>query len=226
MTHYPSHGGHKFSPDPARDILFIIQDEMPDIAAAFHGWWVMLGGLLLNMKPEVQDGISPLPLQTPATCCSIICAPTPDQHTSARMINITRLSQRTWDLSVHLGASDDINRVLQCVKKAGGTFSGWKMTFVSQKLPSCGPPLQLWRTVSRGLEGSRDPGLGRTAILSWKSHGFLSMWCRTNLVKDFAMCARPLVILTRRKWIFPGAQNRKIHGGLEAGDHYSPCFGQ
>jgi len=37
-------------------------------------------------------------------------------------------SREHWDPSVRLGASEiGVNCVLQHVKKAGGTFSGWKM---------------------------------------------------------------------------------------------------
>jgi len=67
--------GHKFGPDPQGDISFIIQDEMPDIAAAFMDD-VNVRGLLLDTKPAVKMVYlhclaDPLPQSAP-----ILCAPT------------------------------------------------------------------------------------------------------------------------------------------------------
>src|SRR5882724_5769611 len=96
----------------------------------------MSEGLLLGTKPTAQDGIYPLLLQNPRHSPLPFCAPLLQTshssarmvNTSAQMINTMRSFQRTlgsiqfiWE---HL---NDINRVLQHVKKARRTFSGWKM---------------------------------------------------------------------------------------------------
>src|SRR5882724_10988704 len=117
------------------DISFIIQHEMPDIAAAFMddvnvrgpptwyatnsaGWYISTAF------------VEPLTKSAPILC--ILASDQPcfgsdyqhisldDQHYEVIPEN-TGLCRFIWE---HL---NDINRVLQHVKKAGGTFSGWKM---------------------------------------------------------------------------------------------------
>src|SRR5882724_9008551 len=96
----------------------------------------MSEGLLLSKKPTVQDGIYPLPLQNPCHSllpfCGALASDQPrfgldsqhlsldDQHYKVIPEN-TGICRFVWE---HL---NDINCVLQHVKKAGGTFSAWKM---------------------------------------------------------------------------------------------------
>jgi len=84
------------------DISFIIQDEMPDISAAFMDD-VNVRGPPTWYKPTVQDGIYPLLLWHPHCSLLPFCAPllqtshasAQPVNTSAQMINTMRLFQRT-----------------------------------------------------------------------------------------------------------------------------------
>src|SRR5467141_1174446 len=103
------------------DISFIIQDKMPNIAAAFmddinvkgppthyetdsSGWYVSTA--FVDLPPQ----LSPVP-------CALSLE---DQHFEVIPEN-PGIHQFVWE---HL---KNVNRVLQHVKKAGSTFSGWKM---------------------------------------------------------------------------------------------------
>src|SRR5882724_4559432 len=128
------------------NISFIIQDEMPDIAAAFMddvnvrgpptqyetnsaGWYISTAF------------VEPLTQSTPVLCTLASDQPhcgsdgqnisSDDQHYKVIPEN-TGIHQFVWE---HL---NDVNCVLQHVKKAGGTFSGWKMDVCVPEVVSVG----------------------------------------------------------------------------------------
>src|SRR5882724_13285342 len=127
-SHYPSHGGYNSVQILQGDISFIIQDKMPDIAAAF------MDDLNVRGPPAQYETNStgwyistafadPLPQSAP-----VLCTPAPDQpHLGSDDQHYKVIPENTgicWFVWEHL---NDVNCVLQHVKKAGGTFSGWKM---------------------------------------------------------------------------------------------------
>jgi len=128
MSHYPSHGGYIFCPDLQGDISFIIHDEMLDIAAAF------MDDVNVRGPPTQYETNStgcfiltafadPLPQSTPVPCALAPDHPhlgSDDQHFEVILEN-TGIHHFVWE---HL---NDVNCVLQHVKEAKGTFSGWKM---------------------------------------------------------------------------------------------------
>jgi len=105
------------------DISFIIQKEMPNIAAAFmdnvnvrgpptcyetdsSGWYVSTAFTFTDSSPQS----APVP-----------CTLGLDSQPFEVIPKNTGIHWFAWE---HL---NDINCVLQHVKEAGGTFSGWKM---------------------------------------------------------------------------------------------------
>jgi len=117
------------------DISFIIQDKMPDIAADFMDD-VNVRGPPTRYETNRAGWYISTAFSEPLTQSALIlCALAPDQpcfssdgqHISSYDQNYkvipenTGIRQFVWE---HL---NDVNRVLQQVKKAGGTFSGLKM---------------------------------------------------------------------------------------------------
>jgi len=108
------------------DISFIIQDEMPDIAAAFMDDVNVRGPPTRYETSSTGWYVSTAFADPPPQ--SVLCIPTPDQphlgldnqHCEVIPEN-TGIHQFVWE---HL---NDVNHVLQHIKKARGTFSGWKM---------------------------------------------------------------------------------------------------
>jgi len=157
----------------------------------------------------------------PCTVHSCSLSPCLQTTTLAGCSTLWGHSGEHWDPSVHLGHLNDINQVLQCVKKAGGTYSGWKW-MSDPRSCSCGPPLHLWRNYQK-IGRSRRLWIG---WLQYSHRGFWfpgSMWHCTNLgSRDFASMQGPWFILTKKEMDFSGPRQRAFYGGLEAGDHYSP----
>src|SRR5882724_10571355 len=110
------------------DISFIIKDEMPDIAAVFMDNVNVRGPPTQYETNSAGWCIStafadPLPQSIPILCAPALDQPhlsLDDQHYKVILEN-DGICCFVWE---HL---NDVNQVLQHVKKAGGTFSGWKM---------------------------------------------------------------------------------------------------
>src|SRR5882724_2642874 len=103
------------------DISFILQDEMPDMAAAFMDD-VNIKGLPTHYKTTIDRWYTsttfkkPLPQPHPVPCAS-----GPDGLFYEVTVENSGVCHFFCD---HI---NNINRILQWFKKAGGTFSGWKM---------------------------------------------------------------------------------------------------
>jgi len=103
------------------DIFFIIQAEIPNIAAAFMDNVNVRGPLTCYETNSSGWYVStafadPAPQSAPVPCTIGLNS----QHFEV----IPKDSGICWFAWEHL---NDINCVLQHVKEAGGTFSGWKM---------------------------------------------------------------------------------------------------
>src|SRR5882724_1763572 len=186
----------------------------------------MLGGLLLDTKPAVQDGISPLPLQTPRQSAPILCAPTLDQpHLSLDDQHYEVIPENTrirWFIWEHL---NDINCVLQHVKKAGGIISGWKTDICVPEVVAVGHCCT--------YEGCYLEDRKVQKILDWPDCNTLTEVCSFLRVcgviwiwvKDFTKHARPLVILTKKEMDFVwGPEQRASMEDLKQAIITAPCL--
>src|SRR5882724_10128720 len=110
------------------DISFIIQDEMPDIAAAFMDDVNVRGPPTQYNTSSTGWYISTAFADPPPLSAPILCAPTQDQpHLGSDDQHYEVIPENTGICRFIWEHLNDVNRVLQCVKKARGTFSGWKM---------------------------------------------------------------------------------------------------
>src|SRR5882724_6581147 len=103
------------------DISFIIQEEMPDIAAAFMDNVNVRGPPTHYKTNSFGWYTSTAFTDPPPQSAPVPCALSSDGNHFEVIPENTGIHQFTWE---HL---NDINCVLQRVKKAGGTFLGWKM---------------------------------------------------------------------------------------------------
>jgi len=215
------------------DISFIIQDEMPDIAAAFMDDVNVRGPPTQYETNSAGWYIStafaePLTQSTPILCTLASGQPhfssdgqhisSDDQHYEVIPEN-TGIHQFIWE---HL---NDVNHVLQHVKKAGGTFSGWKMDVCVPEVVAVGHHCT--------YEGCYPEDWKVQKILDWPDcntlmevHGFLGVCGIIQIwVKDFAKCARPLVILTKKEMDFVwGPEQRASMEDLKQVIVTAPCL--
>jgi len=108
------------------DISFIIQEEMPDIAAVFMDD-MNIRGPPTHYKTDSSDWYASTAFSDPhSQSAPVPCALSSDGQNFEAIPENTGIHQFTWE---HL---NKINRVLQHVKKVGGTVGKW--TFVYQRL--------------------------------------------------------------------------------------------
>ena len=103
------------------DVSFILQDEMPDVAAAFMDDVNIKGPPTRYETTEDGWYTSTAFSDPPNQDRPVICTPGPDGRFYEVFGENLAIRRFVWE-HVH-----NVNRVLQRVKKAGGTFSGWKM---------------------------------------------------------------------------------------------------
>jgi len=216
-----------------RDISFIIQDEMPDIAAAFMDDVNVRGPPTQYETNSAGWYIStafanPPPQSTPVLCTPASDQPcfgsdgqhlgSDDQHYKVIPEN-TGICQFVWE---HL---NDVNCVLQCVKKARGTFSGWKMDICVPEVVAVGHHCT--------YEGHYPEDRKVQKILDWPDCNTLTEFCGflgvcgiiQIWVKDFSKCARPLVILTKKEVDFVwGPEQRASMEDLKQAIVTAPCL--
>src|SRR5882724_6197322 len=141
-----------------------------------------------------------------------------DQHYEVIPEN-TGIRQFIWE---HL---NDINRVLQRVNKARGTFSGWKMDICIPEVVAVGHCCT--------YEGCYPEDRKVQKILDWPDCNTLKDVCSFLgvcgviwiWVKDFAKCARPLVILTKKEMDFVwGPEQRASMEDLKQAIVTAPCL--
>jgi len=118
-----------------------------------------------------------------------------------------------------------VNRVLQHVKKAGGTFLGWKMYI-------CVPEVVVVSDHCT-YEGCYPEDWKVQYILDWLGCNTLTKFQRFLgvcgiiwiWVKDFAKCSRPLVILTKKEMDFVwGLEQRASMEDLKQAIITAPCI--
>jgi len=142
------------------------------------------------MKPTAQYILTtfadPLPQSTPVPCAPALDQPhlsSDDQHYKVILEN-TGIHQFVWE---HL---NDINHVLQHVKKVGGTFSGWKMNVCIPEVVAVGHHCTYEGHYLEDQK-SRRSWIGLIAILSPRFTDS-SMWCYTDLGQGFhQVCKAP-----------------------------------
>jgi len=215
------------------DISFIKQDEMPDIAAAFMddvnfrgpptryetnsaGWYIS------------TDFAEP-PLQSAPILCALAsdqpCFSSDSQHISSDDQHYEVIPENTGICRFVWEHLNDVNCVLQHVKKAGGTFSGWKMDVCVPEVVVVGYHCT--------YEGRYPEDRKVQKILDWPDCntlmevpsflgvcGIIRIW-----VKDFAKHARPLVILTKKEMDFVwGPEQRASMEDLKQVIVTAPCL--
>jgi len=103
------------------DISFVIQEEMPDIAAAFMDN-VNVRGPQTRYETHSSGWYSSTAFtDLPPQSAPVPCALGLDGNHFEVIPENTGIHWFAWE---HL---NDVNHVLQCIKKVGGMFSGWKM---------------------------------------------------------------------------------------------------
>src|SRR5882724_9035461 len=232
-SHYPSHGGTNSIQVLQGDILFIIQDKMPDIAAAFMDDINVRGPPTQYETNSTGWYISTAFADPPPQTTPIPCAPALDHpHLSSDNQQLSSDDQHFevipgntgihWFIWEHL---NDVNRVLQHVKKARGTFSGWKMNFCMPEVVAVGHHCT--------YEGHYPENLKVQKILDWLDCNTLTEVCRLLgvcsiiwiWVKDFTKHARPLVILTKKEVDFVWGPEQKVSmEDLKQAIVTSPCL--
>jgi len=162
---------------------------MPDIATAFMDD-VNFRGPPLTMRPTVQDGISLPCLQTPHPVSSIPCA-------SAQMISI-------WGHSGNIGIYcfiwehlNNVNQVLQCVKKAREPFQVGKWIFASWKL-WLSATTALMKDIIQRIRRFRRFWLAGLKYSNWGSRIPRCMQHHTNLGQRLCKKMKPLMLLTKK----------------------------
>ena len=171
------------------DVSFILQDEMPSVAAAFMDNVNVKGPS--TQYETTEDGwyTSSAFADPPAQSRSVSCASGPDGLYYKVIVENLGIRRFVWE-HVH-----DVNRVLQHVKKAGCTFSRWKMELCIPEVVAVGHKCT--------YEG-RYPEVQKVQkILDWPDCasltevcGFLGVCGIVRIwVKDFAKCAKSLVLL-------------------------------
>ena len=124
------------------DISLIIQDEMPNTAAAFMDDVNFRGPPTWYETNSAGWYISTTFADPPPQSAPILCAPAldqphlglDDQHLSSDDQHYEVIPENTGIHQFIWKHLNNVNCVLQHIKKAGGTFSGWKMDVCIPKL--------------------------------------------------------------------------------------------
>src|SRR5882724_13273373 len=176
---------------------------MPDIAAAFMDDMNVRGPPTCNETDSSGWYSSTEFTDPPPQSAPVPCARGSDGNHFEVIPENTGICQFIWE---HL---NDVNCVLQHVKKAGGTFSGWKMDICVPEVVAVGHRCT--------YEGHYPEDWKFQKILDWPDCntltevcGFLGVCGVVRIwVKDFAKCARPLVILTKKEVDFAWGPEQK-----------------
>src|SRR5882724_10892330 len=160
----------------------------------------MSEGLLLGTNQQCRMVYIHCFCGTPTAVCSHFvqpCFSSAGQHISSDDQHYEVIPENTgicWFVWEHL---NDVNHVLQHVKKARGTFSGWKMDICIPEVVAVG--------LHCTYEGRYPEDQKVQKILDWPDCNTLMEVCRflgvcsiiRIWVKDFPKHASPLVILTK-----------------------------
>ena len=174
------------------DVSFILQDEMPVMAAAFMDD--------INIKgPPTHHETTEYGLYTSTT----FTEPPPQPHPVPYAAGLDSLF---YEFTVENSGThhficdhiNNINRILQRLKKAGGTFSGWKMDLCIPEVVAISHKFS--------YEGHYPEDQKVQKILDWMDLTSLTEVCSflgvcgivRIWVKDFVKCTRPLVVLMKK----------------------------
>ena len=201
------------------DVTFILQDEMPDMAAAFMDD-VNIKGPPTHYK-NTEDGwyTSTAFMEPPPQPHLVLCASGLD----SLFYEVTAENSGICHF-VHDHISD-INRILQWFKKARGSFSRWKMDLCVHEVVIIGHKCN--------CKGHYPEDQKVQKILDWPDCtsltevcGFLGVCSIFRIwVKDFAKHARPLVIFTKKDIEFVwGLEQEKAMEDLKQAIVMVPCL--
>src|SRR5882672_7427252 len=185
------------------DISFIIQDEMPDIATAFMDDVNVKGPPTRYETNSLGWYVSTAFADPPPQSSPVPCAlSSEDQHFEVISEN-PGIRRFVWE---HL---NDVNQVLQRVKKAGSTFSGWKMDICVPEVVAVGHCCTYEGHYPEDQKVQKI-WIGPTALPLPRSGVFLGVCGIVRIwVKDFAKRAKPLVILTKKDVDFVWGPDQK-----------------
>src|SRR5882724_8880969 len=201
------------------NVCFILEDEMPDTAAAF------MDDVNIKGPPTwyetTEDGwytatafTDPPPQAHPIQCASGL-----DGLFYEVIKENPAIRHFVWD---HV---NDVNRILQRFKRASGTFSGWKMDLCI---------LEVVAVSHKCTYGGRYPEDQKVQkILDWPDctsltevRGFLGVCGIVRIwVKNFAKQARPLVVPTKKDVVFVwGSKQKEAMEDLKQAIVTAPCL--
>jgi len=128
---------------------------------------------------------------------------------SAWMVIILRLSRKYWDSSVAWSISNDINRVLQCIKKAGERSRVGKWNICVPEVSGCGHRCTT-KDITLRIARSEDYRWPDCKSLM-EVRGFLGICgiVRDWGQKDFARHAKPLILLMKKDTEFVWGMDQK-----------------
>jgi len=185
------------------EISFIIQEEMPNIAATFMDD-VNVGGPPTCYETNSSDWYSSTTFtDPPPQLAPVPCALSSDGNHFEVIPENTGICWFAWE---HL---NDINRVLQHIKKVGGTFLGWKMDICVPEVVAVGHRCT--------YEGRYPKDRNVQKIIDWPDcntltevRGFLGICGVVRIwVKHFARRAKPLILLTKKDTEFVWGTDQK-----------------
>ena len=185
------------------DMYFIIQEEMPDIAAAFMDNVNVRGAPTHYETNSSGWYVSTAFTDPPPQLAPVPCALGSDGNHFEVIPENTGICQFTWE---HL---NDINQIFQCIKKAGGTFLGWKMDICILEVVAVGHHCT--------YEGCFPEDQKVQKIMDWpdcntltKVQGSLGICGIIRIwVKDFVRHAKPLILLMKKDMEFVWGTDQK-----------------
>jgi len=187
------------------DVVFVLRDEMPEVAAPFLDD-VAVKGPPTRYETDKDGWYIPSPLGLIADENQS----TPVPHAQGEdgvwyevIKENSGIRRFVWE---HM---NNVNRVIQRIKKSGGTFSGWKMDICAPSIVAVGHKCT--------YEGRlpEDPKVKK--IINWPAcetltevRGFLGVCGVVRIwIKDYSKKARPLVILTRKEVEFQWDEDQR-----------------
>src|SRR5882724_3405541 len=187
------------------DISFIIQEEMPDIAATFMDDMNVRGPPTCYETNSSGCYSSTTFTDPPPQSAPVHCALESDGNHFKVIPENTGIRQFTWE---HL---NDVNCVLQHVKKAGGMFTGWKMDICVPEVVAVGHRCT--------YEGRYPKDHKVQKIIDWPDcntltevQGFLGICGIVRIwVKDFARHMKPLILLMKKDTEFVWGMDQKAY---------------
>ena len=124
------------------NVSFILQDEMPDVAAAFMDD-VNIKGPPTHYETTEDGWYTSMAFSDPPyQSRPVICVSGLDGRFYEVLGDNPAIRRFVWE-HVH-----DMNRVLQRIKKAGSMFSGWKMEICVPEVVAIGHKMHLWGSLS------------------------------------------------------------------------------